>query len=154
MSIEIKIPEYAKKWNDWSDHELVVLSFLNFCYKQKDITVKTEFYLHYTDMMSMLNRYGSKNGIGDCLAKLRRVYRIGQTNNYTLQVSLSDGFRNATKHSGKIITDSEWISESTAIAIWFYLAGRCTDSDIFEDPKPWQTKGRARHFYWLAPAVI
>lgn len=154
MKLEIKIPKFATQWQDWTDHEKVVLSFLHYCYAQSEIKPATELYLHQHDMMRMLNRYGTKNGFSGCLDGLRRVYRIGQTNDYTLQICLQDEFRKGVNWNGRPKSEMTYITEPSAIAIWFYLAGRCTESDIFDEPQPWRKNTYARDFFWRAPAVI
>ncbi len=154
MKLEIKIPEYATEFKDWSDHELVTLSFFHYCYQQKGIKPQTEFYVASHDMMRMLNVFGSKKGYENAFEGLRRVFRIGITNSHTVQLSIKPEYLKTINWNGKARSAMVHITKPSAVAIWFFLAGRCTDSYIFEDLEPWQKYNYARDFFWRAPAVI
>ena len=156
MTQEVKVPAYALGWRDWDDYELVCLSFFFWLWGQPNIGKRTEFYMHMQDMYKILHRYSAKNGVSNELEKLRRVFRIGQTNDYTLQIALLPGIEKTITPNGNMKGATVTLFDPEAIAIWYYLAGRCTGSKIIEDrAEPWRQRvASPRDIHWRGAAKL
>ena len=150
MDLQIKIPAYALKYKDWNDHELVFLSFLYWVWRQPDINKSTQICMYVGDVMKILNQYAVKHGHIQALDNVRRVFKVGKLNNYTLSVRMSDDLKMALSSNGQITGAEVSLFDPGAIGIWYYLAGRCTDSEIIVDTEEtYRKKQRAvRDWHW------
>jgi|14_taG_2_1085336.scaffolds.fasta_scaffold58244_2 hypothetical protein len=145
MKIKLNIPEYATTYDDWTDNELLFLSFMFYVYNKKGCRLEYGYHFWSNDMSAILGLHNtsSTDVLNQRFTKLRRLFRIALVNNHCYRVRwTAPGNDYHFKRAEVYITDPK------AINTYYYLAGRCTDSEIIDhttdQPHSYVVKGRDR----------
>ena len=152
MKIKLKVPEDVARWNDWTDGELLFLSFFYYVYGFKRNKLNCAYHMWSADVSAILNTHDSSaiDVWDERLVRLRRLFTIGIVNNHCLRIKWITG---TGRFENRLCKHEVWITDPHIINRYWYLAGRCSDSDIIDhtttEPYERYVNGRPR-----TPATI
>ena len=129
--VKLKVPVSVARYNDWSDDELLCLSFMLWCTKQEGVFA--QYYMYTTDLFHLLGTINRKNGHDTFLTRLRRIFKIGRINDFTTRFEYDLELLNDQPDNYRINMHEVTITDPITIARWSYLVGRCTDPTLIYD---------------------
>ena len=156
MRIKLYIPDGALAYDDWTDGEKLFLSFMFFIYSKRECKVEYGYHMWLSDLSMILSEHNTSaiDVLNERLANLRRVFEIALVNNHCVRIR----WKGTGKYEKRLLKKDTWITDPHVINQYYYLAGRCTDSDLIDrtttEPYSYVVNGRDRvpptkqHFHW------
>lgn len=147
MKIKLIVPDAVEQYDDWTDAELLFLSFMFYVYSFKKNSTKAAYHMWSADIAGILDMHDScAIDVWDSrLARLRRLFEIGIVNNHCMRLKWKGG---GSRYRHRLLKHVVEITDPQTINRYWYLAGRCSDSDIIDhvntQPHEYLVNGRAR----------
>jgi hypothetical protein len=132
-SITLKVPVSVAKYDDWSDDELLCLSFMLWCTKREGVF--TQYYIYTSDIFHLLGQINRKNSHNILLKRIRRIFKVGRINDFTSRFEYNLELLNDQADNNRVNMHEVTITDPNTINRWSYLVGRCTDPTLIEDYK-------------------
>lgn len=138
MSIQIRQPIPSRKWKDWTEGELITMSFiymLEYWKPREEIDYRVEYRMSEIDFYTMMNLKAFATNMETQLERMRRIFRIGHFPGYfTIQWKpecwewRKDG-RNQMRITSKYCV----IERPKQIKIWYYLMARLAHGGLYTE---------------------